>query len=175
MSNKIKEISKRYGEHIFRLAVTHLFQTGIDNLKDIDVEASCEKIMKETPANYIMTPEFRADLMRCSVELAQEHLWDILKYIQTNIGIDGVTVHPGVIVDFKQNATCNHIMTCIIPPDTEADTLDEVIDVIEKNVDDYLEKRGSCYGFSFTDAISEAFKAAGVTLSDIPVDKTYYL
>lgn len=156
MNKKISEINREYGENIFRMAITHLIQVGANNLKDADVEATCETIMQETPANYIMTPEFRCNILRCSVELAQEPIWDVLKYIKTDIGIDGVTVHPGVIVDFKQNATGNHIMTCVVPADTYDETLEEVVNAVEKKLEAYIEKTGSAYGFSFCNEIEEA-------------------
>lgn len=175
MNKKISEISRKYGEHIFRMAITHLMQVGVDNLKDADVEAVCKKMMEETPANYIMTPEFRCSILRCSVELAQEPIWDILKYIQTDIGIDGVTVHPGIIVNFKQNATCKHLMTCVVPADTDDDTLEDVVKTVEKKLESYIKKTGSAYGFSFCNEIEETFKAAKIRIKDIPVDKTFYL
>lgn len=175
MNKKIGEISRKYGEHVFRMAITHLMQVGVDNLKDADVEAVCKKMMRETPENYIMTPEFRCNILKCSVELAQIPVWDILKYIQTDIGIDGVTVHPGIIVDFKQNATCRPIMTCMLPPDTDEDTLDEVVKTVEDKLEVHIKKNGSGYGFSFPSAIEDAFKTANVRIKNIPVDKTYYL
>ena len=175
MNKKVGEISRKYGEHIFRMAITHLMQVGVDNLKDADVEAVCKKVMKETPENYIMTPEFRCNILRCSVELAQIPVWDILKYIQTDIVIDGVTVHPGIIVNFRQNATCRELMTFAIPPDTDEETLEDAVNTVEKKLEAYIEKTGSAYGFSFCDEIEEALKAAKIHIKNIPVDKTFYL
>ena len=175
MNKKIGEISRKYGEHVFRMAITHLMQVGVDNLKDADVEAVCQKMMKETPENYIMTPEFRCNILKCSVDLAQIPVWDILKYIQTDIGIDGVTVHPGIIVNFRQNATCRELMTCVVPADTDDEKLEEAVNVVEKKLEAYIRKTGSAYGFSFCNEIEGALKAAKIHIKDIPVDKTFYL
>lgn len=175
MNKKINEICRKYGEHIFRMAITHLMQIGVDNLKDADVEAVCQKMMKETPENYIMTPEFRCNILKCSVELAQIPVWDILKYIQTDIGIDGITVHPGIIVNFKQNATCRELMTCVVSADTDDEKLEEAVNAVEKKLESYIRKTGSAYGFSFCKEIEEALKTAKIRIKDIPVDKTFYL
>ena len=131
MNKKINEISKKYGEHMMRMAIDNVIGVGVNNLKDVNADEVCAQILRDTPDNYIMTPEFRAELMRCSIELAQIPIGDILKYIQTNMAYDGVTVHPGVIVCFRQNATNKQLLTCIVPPDTEEETLDEVAKEVE--------------------------------------------
>ena len=175
MNKQISELGKKYGEHMVRMAIDHVIGVGANNLKDVDADAVCKKILKETPENYIMTPEFRAELMRCAIELARNPIGDILKYIQTNMEYDGVTVHPGVILEFKQNATCKHIMSCVVPADTNDCTLDDVVKAVEGKAEAYISEKGSAYGFSYCQAIEEAFKAAKIRLRDIPVDKTYYL
>ena len=88
---------------------------------------------------------------------------------------DGVTVHPGIIVRFRQNAICHHIMTCVIPADTVEETLEEAVKSVEDALEAYIDKNGSAYGFSFTTAIENAFKDASIEIKDIPVDKTFYL
>lgn len=90
---------------------------GANNLKNVNADEVCAQILKETPANSIMTPEFSAELVRCAIELSRVSIGDILKYIQTDMKYDGVTVHPGIIIRFMQNATCHNIMTCVIPAD----------------------------------------------------------
>ena len=175
MNKQIHEISKKYGEHIFRMSITHLMQVGADNLKNADVEAVCEKMMKETPPNYIMTPEFRCNILRCSVELSQIPVWDILKYIQTDIKIDGATVHPGLYLLFRRNATCEHITACVVPADTDLSTIDEIEEDINKMMDEYEKKHGNYYGFSYKDAVEKAFEDRGIRPRDIEYDMTVYL
>lgn len=175
MSKQIDEIRKKYGEPMLRMGIDHVIGVGINNLKDVNADEVCARILKETPANSIMTPEFSAELMRCAIELSQISIGDILKYIQTDMRYDGVTVHPGIIVRFRQNATCHHIMTCVIPADTVEETLEEAVKSVEDALEAYIDKNGSAYAFSFTTAIENAFKDASIEIKDIPVDKTFYL
>ena len=175
MNENVKAIFKKYGENTFRLGVTHLFTVGVNNLKDIDIENVCEQMIKTTPDNSIMTGEFRAEVLRCSVELAKEPLWEVLQYIQTNIGIDGVTVHPGIVLHFRRNACMDEIMTCVVPADTTEETLDNIIDSIEQKLEKYEKEHGNYYGFSYSDAIYDSFKEVDIKPESIPVDKTYYV
>lgn len=175
MNKQIAEIRKKYGEPMLRMAIDHVISVGTNNLKNVNADKVCAQILKETPENSIMTPEFSAELMRCAIELAQVPVGDILKYIQTDMRYDGVTVHPGIIVRFRQNATCHNIMTCVIPADTEEETLEEAVKTLEDRLEAYIDKKGSAYAFSFTTAIEEAFKNAKIEIRSIPVDKTYYL
>ena len=175
MSKQIDEIRKKYGEPMLRMGIDHVIGVGINNLKDVNADEVCARILKETPANSIMTPEFSAELMRCAIELSQISIGDILKYIQTDMQYDGVTVHPGIIIRFMQNATCHNIMTCVIPADTNEEMLEDAVKTVEDRLEAYIDKTGSAYAFSFTTAIEEAFKNAKIEIRSIPVDKTYYL
>ncbi len=175
MNKQIDEIRKKNGEPMLRMAIDHMIGVGINNLKDVNADEVCARILKETPVNSIMTPEFSAELMRCAIELSQISIGDILKYIQTDMRYDGVTVHPGIIIRFRQNATCHNIMTCVIPADTDEETLDDAVKAVEDKLERHIDKTGSAYAFSFTTAIEEAFKDAKIEIRSIPVDKTYYL
>lgn len=174
MSKQIDDIRKKYGEPMLCMAIDHVIGVGINNLKDVNADEVCAQILKKTPANSIMTPEFSAELMRCAIELSQISIGDILKYIQTDMRYDGVTIHPGIIIRFRQNATCHNIMTCVIPADTEEETLEEAVKTLEDKLEAYIDKNGSAYAFSFTTAIENAFKDANIEIKDIPVDKTFY-
>lgn len=175
MNKQIDEIRKKNGEPMLRMAIDHMIGVGINNLKDVNADEVCARILKETPVNSIMTPEFSAELMRCAIELSQISIGDILKYIQTDMRYGGVTVHPGIIIRFRQNATCHNIMTCVIPADTDEETLDDAVKAVEDKLERHIDKTGSAYAFSFTTAIEEAFKDAKIEIRSIPVDKTYYL
>ena len=175
MNKQIDEIRKKNGEPMLRMAIDHMIGVGINNLKDVNADEVCARILKETPVNSIMTPEFSAELMRCAIELSQISIGDILKYIQTDMRYDGVTVHPGIIIRFRQNATCHNIMTYVIPADTDEETLDDAVKAVEDKLERHIDKTGSAYAFSFTTAIEEAFKDAKIEIRSIPVDKTYYL
>ena len=90
MNKQIAEIRKKYGEPMLRMAIDHVISVGTNNLKNVNADKVCAQILKETPENSIMTPEFSAELMRCAIELAQVPVGDILKYIQTDMRYDGV-------------------------------------------------------------------------------------
>lgn len=135
MNKQIDDIRKKYGEPMLRMAIDHIIGVGTNNLKNVNADEVCARILKETPANSIMTPEFSAELMRCAIELSQIAIGDILKYIQTDMRYDGVTVHPGIIIRFRQNATCHNIMTCVIPADTDEETLEEAVKTVEDALD----------------------------------------
>lgn len=175
MKEQIKAIREKYGEPILRMAIDHVIGVGINNLKNVNADEVCAQILKETPANAIMTPEFSAELMRCAIELSRVSIGDILKYIQTDMQYDGVTVHPGIIIRFMQNATCHNIMTCVIPADTNEEMLEDAVKTVEDRLEAYIDKTGSAYAFSFTTAIENAFKDASIEIKDLPVDKTFYL
>ena len=175
MSEQIKAIEKKYGEHTFRMSITHLLGAGHSNFENVDVEKACKDLIENTPANYIMTGELRAEIMRCSVELSKIPLWDILRYIQTDIKIDGATVHPGLFITFRRNATCEHITAGVVPAETDLSVIEEIEEEIEKMMDAYEEKHGSYYGFSYKDAIENAFKEHGIRIRSIDYGKTVYL
>ena len=43
MRKKLKEIQEKYGEDIFRLAITHLIHVGIEQFSKMDIETLCER------------------------------------------------------------------------------------------------------------------------------------
>ena len=49
MHKELKEIQEKYGEDIFRLAITHLIHVGIEQFSRMDIEALCEKARRDTP------------------------------------------------------------------------------------------------------------------------------
>ena len=175
MNEQIKATQMKYGEHTFRLSITHLLGTGHSNFENVDVEKVCKNFIENTPDNYIMTGELRAEILRCSVELSKIPLWDILRFIQTDIQIDGATVHPGLFIAFRRNATCEHITSGVVPAETDISVIDEIEEEIEKMMDEYEEKHGSFYGFSYKDAIDKAFQERGIRIRNIEYDKTVYL
>lgn len=142
MKEQIKAIREKYGEPMLRMAIDHVIGVGINNLKNVNADEVCAQILKETPANSIMTPEFSAELMRCAIELSRVSIGDILKYFQTDMKYDGVTVHPGIIIRFMQNATGHNIMTCVIPADTNEETLEGAVKTVEDRLDAYIDKTG---------------------------------
>ena len=175
MNKTVKEIQRKYGEHVFRMAITHLFDVGVKHLKNADVEKICQEILETTPKNSILTPELSADILRCSVELAKLPIWDVIKFIKTDIEISGAVVHPGIVIEFRQNVLGDIIFSGDVPADTDACTLYEIEESVNMKMEAYEKEHGSYYGFSHKDAIVQSFKEAGVRLTTPEPDKIIYL
>ena len=79
MKEQIKAIREKYGGLMLRMAIDHVIGVGINNLKNVNADEVCAQILKETPANSIMTPEFSAELMRCAIELSRVSIGDIYR------------------------------------------------------------------------------------------------
>ena len=86
--NTIEKIRNTYGEVLFRTSISHLIDVGIRHLDKEMVEETCTKIMQEDDTNYIMSNEFKCDILRCAYELAQVPHIDLLVYIQREVVYD---------------------------------------------------------------------------------------
>ncbi len=170
----IKAIQKKYSESIFMMAITHLFETGINLIKEADIEKECKKIIEETPECAIMTGELQADILRCAAELAIIPLWDVLRFIKTDVGIYGATVHPGIIIEFRRNTTDKEILTCVIPSGTNEETIEDVLNQIEADITEQASEKGS-YRLPYEDFIRSAFKKHGIRPQAVIPDKTICL
>lgn len=86
---KIKAIEDKYGLMIFRCGLTHLFSCGAQTLSDTEEVTACKvKIENETPPNSIMTAGFQCGIIDCAVELADVGVWDLFRYIRTDVVIN---------------------------------------------------------------------------------------
>lgn len=130
-SNEIRDICKRYGESVFRMALSHMVAVGTDRLQNINVDETVKEI-HATGGNPLITPDMQAAILRCAYELAQKDLWDILAFIQTDITIHGISIHPGVIVDFFDSRTEKKCCTYVLPADTDEELIEEVAAEIRK-------------------------------------------
>ena len=84
---KIDEI-RRYGEAMFRMAISHLMDVGIRHLDEENVERTCEEIIKEDDSRLFVKNGFQCDLIRMAGELAKiEHI-HLLVYIQREVTYD---------------------------------------------------------------------------------------
>lgn len=172
---KIKEIWKKYNDYVFRLAVTHLFSVGIENLKNINIDVVAKECIENTPDNYPMTGEFRAQLMRCAYELAQLPMWDILKFVQTEIKIDNTTVHPNVFVQFRSASTNEEYLSFALPADTSEFDVEEIVERIDQLKEQHKSLHGSLYEFPYRKAIRSALEEKGIKAAELPVDHTIYI
>lgn len=87
---QIRGISDKYGEVMFRCGLTHLVDVGGRNLQNDElVKEAIEEIRKSTPDNSVMTADFQADIVNCAHDLAQLDIWDVLRYVKTDLPIGG--------------------------------------------------------------------------------------
>lgn len=85
---RLEAIRNKYGEPMFRMAVSHLMDVGIRHLTKELVEETCEEIMKEDDSKSFMTNGFKCDLIKAAYELAQISQIDLLVYIQREVTYD---------------------------------------------------------------------------------------
>jgi hypothetical protein len=84
----IENIRDKYGEMIFRCSIQHLFESGIENFNEENVEKSKIKIKEEHDKIKLkggcplMTGDFQIAIVDCSYELSKISLWDLLYYIK---------------------------------------------------------------------------------------------
>ena len=161
---EIREICKKYSEPVFRMALSHMAATGMDQLKTVDVEKAVEQILS-AGSNGLLTTDMQIQILKCAWELAQHELWDILAFVQTDICIYGVTTHPGVIVDFFDSRIEKKCCTYVLPADTDEGVIEEVADTIRKDraLHDY-------YGGQLDAAVRTKFKEKGITLKPVGQD-----
>ena len=118
---KIEVIRNKYGEMMFRMAISHLMDVGIRHLTEENVKETCEEIMQEDDSKAFMTNEFKCDLIRAAYELAQISHTDLLVYIQREVVydiFDGMPSYERVIellkkcmYDIEQRESCENEWT----------------------------------------------------------------
>lgn len=183
MYQNIKKIEKTYTQPVFRFALSHLFNVGADRLlntfyakddtgngsvlNETALEEECKKIIAETPSTSLMTGSLLADVLRCAVMLAKYDVWELFKFIQTDIGISGVNVHPGTYMTFRRECDAAVITSVIIPPYADADGVNDAIDQLHSLSEISVIRNQD---------ILDAFHAFGIRPSvEMPCDETVYL
>ena len=81
----IKAIEDKYGLMVFRCGLSHLVFCGTQALQD---EQEVEECKESIQKNSVMTAGFQCDIVDCAVELAGIDVWDLFRYIQTDVTID---------------------------------------------------------------------------------------
>lgn len=131
MKEKIKQVYNKYGDFIFNCAVPHLMDLGARTLKKMDIEAQCKKLIATTPDCAIISGDVQADILRCTAELAELKMNDILRFVQTDMRFVGTRIHPGRVVSFVKKKTGARILNAVLP----AETTDDQIALICSRVD----------------------------------------
>ena len=173
---KLTDISRKYGEVVFRMSVSHLMLKGSEAFTDIDLESVCEKARKETPENSILSADLIDQIIRCCYELAQVDAWELLCFIKTHIKIDGVYTQSGKLLHFCGNATGDSIGVYMVPNEAT----DEQIEDAKKRLDDAIEEYGKQHSsdyseFDHGEAIIRAFREVGVKIRQPEYYETIYL
>ena len=95
--DKLKEIQaleNKYGLIVFRAGLTHLFDMGFSNFDEESVEEGFNLIQEEEEADKangtrsLITPEFKREILRCTVELKQFSIWTLFAYIKKYVVVD---------------------------------------------------------------------------------------
>lgn len=156
MKDTIKQIYSKYGDFVFNCAVPHLMDLGARTLKEMDVETQCKKLIANTPDCAIVSGDVQADILRCSTELAQMKMNDILRFVQTDMRFIGTKIHPGRVISFVRKKTGARILNAVLP----ADTTDDQIALICSRVDAHAHESYRWEPRSFAE---KCLQEAGVT------------
>ena len=175
MRKELKIIQEKYGEDIFRLAITHLIHMGIEHFSKEDIDVLCERALHESPDNAIMTGGYQVNILRCAHEICRFSVEDLLKFVKTDVNMAGIPPHIRLMIAFRANATERLIMSCMLPADMDREVLNDLTEEIERREDEYEKKHGSLYGFDLRCAIENAARALKIPLEPIPYDEVIYL
>ena len=83
--NKILKLESKYGSLLVRMALSNMFDKGMEFCRYIE-----DKEIEELEGNAMMTKAFVQDIVRISRELSTYSLWeDIIPYIKDYVEIGG--------------------------------------------------------------------------------------
>lgn len=133
MKEKIMQIYNKYGDFVFNCAVPNLMDMGARILQKMDIEAQCQKVIETTPDQAIVSGDVQADILRCSAELAQLKMSDILRFVQTDMRFVGVKIHPGRVVCFVRKKNGARIMTAVLPAETTDDQIAKICSRVDSH------------------------------------------
>lgn len=77
---KLDELRSK-NEILFRMAISHLMDTGIRHFTEESVARTCAEIMKQDDSHSIMTNEFQCELVKTAAEIAKLDHIHVLTYI----------------------------------------------------------------------------------------------
>lgn len=172
----VKSIYDKHGELIFRLAVTHLFDKGMENAKTEDVEETIQRL-KENPeaGNDLLGKDTRIKILECVKDLINVPLWDVLRFIKTNVAIDGTEVTDGKIVQLRHNVTGDVITTLLCDPTVDQFDVDDVSDKIDDELAEHLAAHDDAADFDYIESAIKAFRKAGHKARVLPPHDIIYV
>ena len=77
---KLDEL-RRKNEILFRMAISHLMDTGIRHFTEESVARTCAEIMKKDDSHSLVTNKFQCDLVKTAAEIAKLDHIHVLTYI----------------------------------------------------------------------------------------------
>ena len=84
----IETVRNKYGEELFRMALTYLFDAGHSHIDEENAEETKRDIMAEKPTGTpVMTPGFQCHIIDAALELKQLSVWTLLAYVKTQVFI----------------------------------------------------------------------------------------
>lgn len=172
---EIRTIHKKYGETAFRMGVAHLFDVGSRHLTKEAVESACEKLIRETPDNSLLTGEMQAAITRCAHELSEFDVFDIITYVAVYLPLNDFVVREGKLIEIRRNGTEESVCVCTVPSDTDEEFIDEAFKSLEYIMGRHELKHGDYSDFNYAEAVTRAFKEVGVRVSFLQPDKTHFI
>lgn len=163
MKEKIMQIYNKYGDFVFNCAVPHLMDLGARTLKNMDIEAQCQKLIETTPDQAIVSGEVQAEILRCSAELAQLKMNDILRYVQTDMRFFGTKIHPGRVISFVRKKTGARILNVVLPAETTDDQIAKICSRVDAHCHEF-------HRFEPKTIAEKCLQEAGVTWDYLYVD-----
>ena len=163
MKEKIMQIYNKYGDFVFNCAVPHLMDMGARTLQKMDIEAQCQKVIETTPDQSIVSGDVQADILRCSAELAQLKMSDILRFVQTDMRFVGTKIHPGRVVSFVKKETGKRILNVVLPAEATAEQIALICSRVDAHCHEF-------HRFEPGTIAEKCLKEAGVTWDYLYVD-----
>lgn len=81
---KLDEL-KNKNEMVFRAAVSHLLNVGIQNLSQEIVNATCKEIMKQDDSHSIISNVIQCEIVKTASELAKINKIHLMNYIANEV------------------------------------------------------------------------------------------
>ncbi len=170
----IDDIISRYDAVIICIAFGQLFQVGVCNLRQMNVEEECRKASFCCTNSDLIPYSMQKQVIQCAAELAQLNRSELIRFAKVRYPLSGVCMTEGKILHFKANATDEHIAYCVVDSDVEDCHIDAVYRVLEERLEKLDKKKdGDFSDIDLRAEISEAFKTAGILVRDIRCYKEF--
>ncbi len=170
----IDDIISKYDAVIICIAFGQLFQVGVSNLRQMNVEEECRKASFCCTNSDLIPYSMQKQVICCAAELSQLNRSELIRFAKLRYPLSGVCMTEGKILHFKANATDEHIAYCVVDSDVEDCYIDAAYRVFEERLEKLDKKNdGDFSDVDLRTEISEAFKTAGILVRDIRCYKEF--